>query len=67
MGSEIYSMIAGICYWFPKITGLMYNERLSPVHFWWLLIARSVVFIPLFHNIRNLVSDTPIANPDRIV
>ena len=30
----VYAIFAGFYYWFPKITGLTYNETLAKVHFW---------------------------------
>ena len=48
MGAEVFAIVAGVYYWFPKITGRMYNERLGKVHFWWMLVAFNVTFIPMF-------------------
>lgn len=33
-GGYIFPFFAAIYYWFPKITGKMYNERLGKLHFW---------------------------------
>ena len=33
-GGFIFPFIAAIYYWFPKITGRMYNEGLGKLHFW---------------------------------
>jgi cytochrome c oxidase subunit I len=33
-GGYIFPFMAAIYYWFPKITGKMYNERLGKAHFW---------------------------------
>lgn len=33
-GGYIFPFFAAIYYWFPKITGRMYNERLGKLHFW---------------------------------
>ncbi|MBI2165576.1 MAG: cbb3-type cytochrome c oxidase subunit I [Chloroflexi bacterium] len=48
MGGEIFALMAGIYYWFPKITGRMHSEALGKVHFWWMFIAYQVTFIPMF-------------------
>jgi cytochrome c oxidase subunit 1 len=48
MGAEIFGVMAGVYYWFPKITGRMYNETMGKVHFWWILLAYNVTFIPMF-------------------
>ncbi len=42
----VFSIFAGFYYWFPKITGYMYDERLSKLHFWLLFIGINVVFFP---------------------
>ncbi len=33
-GGYIFPFFAALYYWFPKITGRMYNERLGKLHFW---------------------------------
>lgn len=33
-GGFIFPFFAAIYYWFPKMTGKMYNERLGKIHFW---------------------------------
>lgn len=33
-GGFIFPFFAAIYYWFPKITGRMYDERLGKLHFW---------------------------------
>lgn len=33
-GGFIFPFFAAIYYWFPKITGRMYNEKLGKLHFW---------------------------------
>ena len=48
MGAEIFAILAGVYYWYPKITGRMYNETLGKVHFAWILVAHNVTFIPMF-------------------
>ncbi len=42
----IFSIFAGFYYWFPKMTGYMYNERLGNIHFWLLFIGLNLVFFP---------------------
>ena len=48
MGAEIFAVLGAIYFWFPKITGRMFNDTLGKVHFWWLLVAYNVTFIPMF-------------------
>jgi len=38
-GGFIFPFMAALYYWFPKITGKMYNERLGKVQFWLLFPA----------------------------
>jgi cytochrome c oxidase subunit I len=33
-GGYVFPLFAAIYYWFPKITGKMYNETLGKIHFW---------------------------------
>nr|HPG88878.1 cbb3-type cytochrome c oxidase subunit I [Hyphomicrobium sp.] len=33
-------------YWFPKMTGYMYNETLAKVHFWLTFIGANILFFP---------------------
>src|SRR5262245_11420444 len=46
-GGSIFGLFAGAYYWFPKITGRMYDERLGKLHFWLMLIAFNVTFFPM--------------------
>jgi cytochrome c oxidase subunit 1 len=34
-------------YWFPKITGRMYNETWGKIHFWLTLIGFNLTFLPM--------------------
>jgi cytochrome c oxidase subunit 1 len=38
-GGYVFPFFAAIYFWFPKMTGRMYNERLGRVHFWLMLIG----------------------------
>ncbi len=46
-GGAMLGIFAGIYYWYPKMTGRMYNERLGKIHFWLTLIAFNVTFGPM--------------------
>lgn len=48
VGGEVFGLFAGIYYWFPKMTGRMYNERLGKIHFWWMFVGFQLVFLPMF-------------------
>ena len=46
-GGSMLGIFAGIYYWFPKMTGRMYNERLGKLHFWLTLISFNLTFFPM--------------------
>ncbi len=48
MGAEIFAVLGAIYYWFPKITGRMFNDTLGKIHFWWIFVSYNVTFIPMF-------------------
>ncbi len=45
----IIATFAGIYYWFPKMFGRMYNEKLGKIHFWGTVLPFNTIFIPLFY------------------
>jgi cytochrome c oxidase subunit 1 len=46
-GGSLFTIFAGIYYWFPKMTGRMYNERLGKLHFWLTFVGFNVTFFPM--------------------
>jgi cytochrome c oxidase subunit 1 len=42
----VFAIFAGWYYWFPKMTGYMYNERLGKLHFWIMLVGVNLTFFP---------------------
>jgi cytochrome c oxidase subunit 1 len=46
----IFGLLAGIYYWFPKITGRMMNEFWGKVHFWLSLLFMNLTFLPMFEQ-----------------
>jgi cytochrome c oxidase subunit I len=46
-GGSLFTIFAGIYYWFPKMTGRMYNERLGRIHFWLTFVGFNVTFFPM--------------------
>ena len=42
----VFSIFAGFYYWFPKMSGYMYNERLANLHFWLLFVGINLTFFP---------------------
>jgi cytochrome c oxidase subunit 1 len=47
-GGSMFGLFAGAYYWWPKVTGRMYDERLGKLHFWLMLIGFNLTFGP-FH------------------
>jgi cytochrome c oxidase subunit 1 len=46
-GGSVFTIFAGIYYWFPKMTGRMYDERLGRWHFWTTVIFFNLTFAPM--------------------
>ena len=46
-GGSMFTIFAGIYYWFPKMTGRMYDERLGKLHFWMTFVGFNVTFGPM--------------------
>jgi cytochrome c oxidase subunit 1 len=46
-GGSVFGIFGGLYYWFPKITGRMYDERLGRLHFWLTLVSFNLTFLPL--------------------
>jgi cytochrome c oxidase subunit 1 len=42
----VFGIFAGWYYWFPKITGLLYNETLAKLHFWLSFAGVTLSFFP---------------------
>jgi cytochrome c oxidase subunit I len=65
VGGEIFALMAAVYYWFPKITGRMYNETLGKLHFWLMFLAFQATFIPMFQlgakGMNRRVADYPTA------
>jgi cytochrome c oxidase subunit 1 len=45
-GGTVFGIFAGLYYWFPKITGRMYDERLAQIHFWLMFVGFNATFLP---------------------
>ena len=45
---SIFGLFAGIYYWMPKATGIMYDERLGRLHFVLMVIGTNPAFLPMF-------------------
>jgi len=47
IGGILMGLFAGLYYWYPKVTGRMYSERLARWQFWLLLIGFILTFGPM--------------------
>ena len=61
LGGSLFTIFAGIYYWFPKMTGRMYNEKLGKLHFWLTFIGFNATFFPMhwlgLHGMPRRVAD----------
>ena len=46
-GGSLFSIYAGIYYWYPKLTGRVLSTVLGKFHFWSTLVAFNAVFFPM--------------------
>src|SRR5439155_26790727 len=54
VGGGLTGLFAGLYYWFPKITGRMYNERLGKIHVVIYMIGFNLLYFPM-----HLLYDMP--------
>ncbi|HEY7968116.1 MAG TPA: cytochrome c oxidase subunit I [Solirubrobacteraceae bacterium] len=46
-GGSVFTIFAGVYYWFPKMTGRMFDQRLGKWHFWTTFVFFNVTFAPM--------------------
>jgi cytochrome c oxidase subunit 1 len=46
-GGSLFTIFAGVYYWFPKMTGRMYDETLGKIHFWCTFVFFNATFAPM--------------------
>jgi cytochrome c oxidase subunit I+III len=46
-GAAVFPIFAGMYYWFPKVTGRMYHERVGQASFWLTFLGTAVTFFPM--------------------
>jgi cytochrome c oxidase subunit 1 len=46
-GGAMFGIFSGLYYWFPKLTGRMFSERLGKWHFWLMFIGFNLTFAPM--------------------
>jgi cytochrome c oxidase subunit I+III len=47
VGINVFPVVAGVYYWFPKFTGRLMDERLGTWNFWTMFIGANLVFFPM--------------------
>jgi cytochrome c oxidase subunit 1 len=47
-GGSVSAVYAGLYYWFPKITGRMYDEKVGRTHFALNFIGTNLAYLPMF-------------------
>jgi cytochrome c oxidase subunit 1 len=45
-GGSLFTIFAGVYFWFPKMTGRMYDETLGKLHFWSTFVFFNATFAP---------------------
>jgi len=48
VGGALMGLLAGMHYWFPKMTGKMYLEKGARIAFWWIIAGFNITFFPQF-------------------
>lgn len=65
VGGAIFALLAAMFYWFPKMTGRMYNETAGKIFAVWVAVAFNFTFIPLFwvgiNGMNRRIGDYPEA------
>ncbi|MDA1188378.1 MAG: cytochrome c oxidase subunit I [Chloroflexi bacterium] len=46
-GGAMMGIFAGMYYWFPKITGRMYDEKMGQLQFWLMFVGQNLAFFPM--------------------
>src|SRR5436305_4738054 len=46
-GAAVFPLLGGIYYWFPKVTGRLYNEPVAKASFWIAFVGTSLTFFPM--------------------
>lgn len=47
-GGTGFGLFAALHYWFPKMFGKMYNEKVSKIAFWFLFVGFQTLYFPMF-------------------
>ena len=47
IGINVFPVVGGMYFWFPKMTGRMLDERLGKLNFWTMFIGFNLAFLPM--------------------
>jgi cytochrome c oxidase subunit 1 len=47
-GGTAFGLFAGLYYWFPKMSGRLFDERLGRWHFWLWFVGGNLTFMPMY-------------------
>lgn len=47
VGINLFGVLAGLYFWFPKMTGRMMSERLGVIAFWFVFLGFNLTFLPM--------------------
>jgi cytochrome c oxidase subunit 1 len=65
VGGSIFALLAAVFYWFPKVTGRMYNDTAGKIFAVWVTVFFNLTFIPLFwagmNGMNRRIGDYPDA------
>jgi cytochrome c oxidase subunit 1 len=46
-GGAVFGFLAGLTYWYPKVTGRMLDERMGKIGFWLFFAGLNLTFLPM--------------------
>lgn len=49
MGGGMMGFFAAVYYWYPKLTGKMYNDTMARIQFWMIQIGFNMTFLAMFY------------------
>src|SRR5690625_395279 len=47
IGGSLFALVAGIYYWFPKISGRIMNDTIGKIVFWMMFLGFNIAFLPM--------------------
>ena len=48
LGGGVWGILAGLYFWYPKITGRMFNQKWGRIHFWLGFVGFNLLFMSMF-------------------